>query len=64
MLPKIPVYCKEKDKANWVKFPSMLECARVLSLQTSHVSECCSGIRKSHKGYVFRKVSESNNGGR
>lgn len=43
-------------------YPSMAACARELGLQQSHVSEVCSGKRKSHKGFVFQKIKEENNG--
>lgn len=39
-------------------YPSMTACAKELGLQVSHVSEVCSGKRKIHKGYVFKKVEE------
>lgn len=37
-------------------YPSMMDCARELGLQASHISECCSGKRKQHKGFTFNKV--------
>lgn len=40
-------------------FPSMTECARELHIQESHISEVCSGKRKSHHGYYFSKVSKT-----
>ena len=40
-------------------YPSMLSCAKELGLQVSHISECCSGKRKQHKGFYFRKVGEN-----
>lgn len=39
-------------------YPSMSDCARELGLQPSHISEVCSGKRKIHKGYVFKKIEE------
>lgn len=42
-------------------YPSMMECARQLGLQESHISECCSGKRKQHKGFIFTKADD--NGG-
>ena len=37
-------------------YSSMLSCAKELGLQESHISEVCSGKRKQHKGFIFRKV--------
>ena len=37
-------------------YPSMCACAKELGLQESHISECCAGKRKQHKGYYFSSV--------
>ena len=37
-------------------YPSMLSCAKELGLQSSHISECCSGKRRQHKGFRFSKI--------
>ena len=37
-------------------YPSMSSCAKELGLQASHISECCAGKRKQHKGFYFRKA--------
>lgn len=44
-------------------YPSMAACARELGLQGSHISECCSGKRKQHKGFYFRKADENEDNG-
>ena len=41
-------------------YPSMRACAQELGLQQSHISEVCSGKRKTHKGFVFQKMEDEN----
>lgn len=39
-------------------YPSMNACARELGLQESHISECCAGKLKQHKGFYFEKARD------
>ena len=45
----------------WTVFPSMSSCARELGIQQSHISEVCSGKRKTTHGYRFEKSSPCTN---
>jgi GIY-YIG catalytic domain/NUMOD3 motif len=50
--PKAKVQCIETSQT----FDSMLEAAGALSVRQGHISEVCSGNRKTAGGYTFRKV--------
>lgn len=39
-------------------YNSGAECAKAMGLDASHISKCCRGVAKSHKGYHFEFVIE------
>lgn len=41
-----------------IVYASGKECAQAMGLDPSHISKCCRGIAKSHKGYHFEFVTE------
>lgn len=42
-------------------YMSGAECARAMGLDPSHVSKCCRGLAKSHKGYHFEFLTDEEN---
>lgn len=41
-----------------IVYNSGQECAKAMGLDASHISKCCRGVAKSHKGYHFEFVIE------
>ena len=35
-------------------FPSTMEAQRQMGFNNQHISKCCNGKRKSHKGYIWK----------
>lgn len=56
----IPVIAQLRGSKLGSVYSSMTICARELKVQLSHISECCSGKRKQHKGYTFKYYKEKN----
>lgn len=56
-----PIIAYESKCSLGTIYSSMTGCANLLGLQVSHVSEVCSGKRRQHKGYLFKKYKEAKN---
>ena len=56
----VPVIAQLRGSKLGTMYSSMTICARELNVQLSHISECCSGKRKQHKGYTFKYYKENN----
>ena len=37
-------------------WPSMMECERQTDYKCSGIARCCSGTRKSYRGYIWKKI--------
>ena len=58
--PKIskPVIAIHKVNGLILEFPSIMEASRQLSIDSSHISACCKGKRKSIGGFYWHYVND------
>lgn len=51
------ILVSKKNESEWLKFDSIRSACLAFGLTESNVSACLHGKQKSHKGFVFKKVS-------
>ena len=54
---KISVMQYDKNNNYLQTFDSIVEAQKYLGITDSHISECCSGKRKSAHGYIWKYAS-------
>ena len=54
---KISVMQYDKNNNYLQTFDSIVEAQKHLGINDSHISECCSGKRKSAHGYIWKYAS-------
>jgi hypothetical protein len=53
-----PIEGRKLGESKWKRYPSMIEAARVLGLNSGHISAVCRGKRKRAGNYTFRFVED------
>ena len=53
-----PIVVINNETGEVTKYPSSMEAVRKLNLNSGHVTQCCKGNLKHHKGYTFKYLKD------